>query len=79
MISQADYYPKDGDQLWCVNPSFEYWYLLHFEKRSGYLRDCDSVINVLKSRGYLENYEKSADVFDELLPCWQENLVYRKS
>ena len=83
MISQADYYPKDGDQLWCVfdcddnkdqelhnaadyagkhgyqiaysNPSFEYWYLLHFEKRNGYIKDCDAVINILKSRGYLEN------------------------
>lgn len=67
LISQADYYPKDGDQLWCVfdcddnkdselqaaisysekhgykiaysNPAFEYWYLLHFEKRNGYLKD----------------------------------------
>ena len=96
LISQADYYPKDGDQLWCVfdcddnkdqelraateyadkhgyqiaysNPSFEYWYLLHFEKRNGYLKDCDTVIGILKSKGYLENYEKSVDVFDELLP-----------
>ena len=48
LISQADYYPKDGDQLWCVF-------------------DCDAVINVLKGKGYLENYEKSVDVFDELL------------
>lgn len=66
------YYPKDGDQLWCVfdcddnkdselqaailyaekhgykiaysNPAFEYWYLLHFEKRSGYLKDSVAVI-----------------------------------
>ena len=96
LISQADYYPKDGDRLWCVfdcddnkdqelraateyadkhgyqiaysNPSFEYWYLLHFEKRNGYLKDCDTVIGILKSKGYLENYEKSIDVFDELLP-----------
>lgn len=100
MISQADYYPKDGDQLWCVfdcddnkeqelyaaaeyaekhgyriaysNPSFEYWYLLHFETRNGYLKDCDAVINVLKSKGYLENYDKSVDVFDELLPHQDE-------
>lgn len=104
LISQADYYPKDGDQLWCVfdcddnkdqelhsateyakkhgyqiaysNPSFEYWYLLHFEKRTGYLRDCDTVINILKSRGYLENYEKSVDVFAELLP-YQADAVMR--
>ena len=96
LVSQADYYPKDGDQLWCVfdcddnkdqelhvaaeyaekhgyriiysNPSFEYWYLLHFEKRNGYLKDCDSVINILKKQGYLENYEKSGDVFEVLRP-----------
>ena len=102
LISQADYYPKDGDQLWCVfdcddnkdlelraateyadkhgyqiaysNPSFEYWYLIHFEKRNGYLKDCDAVINVLKSKGYLENYEKSVDVFDELLPNQAEAI-----
>ena len=48
-------------------PAFEYWHLLHFEKRNGYLKDCDAVINVLKGKGYLENYEKSVDVFDELL------------
>ena len=84
LISQADYYPKDGDQLWCVfdcddnkdselqaaisyaekhgykiaysNPAFEYWYLLHFEKRNGYLKDSATVIDILKSKGYLENY-----------------------
>ena len=94
LISQADYYPKDGDQLWCVfdrddnkdhelqaavnyaqkqnyriaysNPSFEYWYLLHFEKRNGYLKDADAVIEILKNRGYLAGYEKSNDVYAEL-------------
>ena len=94
LISQADYYPKDGDQLWCVfdcddnkdselqaaifysekhgykiaysNPAFEYWYLLHFEKRNGYLKDSATVIDILKNKGYLENYGKSVDVFEEL-------------
>ena len=94
LISQADYYPKDGDQLWCVfdcddnkdselqaaisyaekhgykiaysNPAFEYWYLLHFEKRSGYLKDSAAVIDILKNKGYLENYGKSEDVFEKL-------------
>ena len=63
-----EYAGKHGYQIAYSNPSFEYWYLLHFEKRNGYLKDCDATINVLKSRGYLKNYEKSADVFDELLP-----------
>lgn len=104
LISHADYYPEDGDQLWCVfdcddnkdnelyeateyakkqdyhiaysNPSFEYWYLLHFEKRNGHLNDCNAVINILKSKNYLENYEKNVDVFKELLP-YQEGAVTR--
>ena len=95
LISQADYYPKDGDQIWCVfdcdqnkdselqsavsyaekqgykiaysNPAFEYWYLLHFEKRNGYLKDSATVIDILRNKGYLENYEKSRDVFGALL------------
>lgn len=104
LISQSDYYPKDGDQLWCVfdcddnkdselqaaaeyaqkhayqlvysNPSFEYWYLLHFEKRSGYLKDSAAVIDILKNKGYLPNYEKSVDVFDELQEH-QEDAILR--
>lgn len=94
LISQSNYYPKDGDQLWCVfdrndnkdhelqaavvyaqkqgyniaysNPSFEYWYLIHFEKRNGYLKDSDTVIDILKRNGYLANYEKSVDVYEQL-------------
>ena len=38
------------------------------------VKDCDAVINVLKSKGYLENYEKSVDVFDELLPNQAEAI-----
>lgn len=96
LISQADYYPKDGDQLWCVfdcddnkdselreailyaekhgykiaysNPTFEYWFLLHFEIYNGYLKDSSAVIDILKNRGYLENYEKNMDVFEKLRP-----------
>ena len=92
LVSQADYYPKDGDQLWCVfdcddnkdselqaaisyaekhgykiaysNPAFEYWYLLHFEN--------------LKNRGYLENYEKSMDVFEELQKHQPEAIEHAK-
>lgn len=106
LISQANYYPKDGDQLWCVfdcddnkdhelhaaaeyaekqgyqivysNPSFEYWYLLHFEKRNGYLKDSDTVINILKTKRYLENYEKSVDIFEELLPHQAEAIQRAK-
>lgn len=95
LISQSDYYPKDGDRIWCVfdcddnkdselqaaiayadkhgyniaysNPAFEYWYLLHFEKHYGYVKDSAAVIDILKKKEYLVNYEKSVDVFEELL------------
>ena len=104
LISQETYYPKDGDQLWCVfdcddnkdselkaavtfadkhgykiaysNPSFEYWYLLHFEKRSGYLSDSAAIIDILKNKGHIENYRKNADVFD-CLYVHQEKAIQR--
>lgn len=100
------FYPKDGDQLWCVfdcddnkdselqaaisyaekhgykiaysNPAFEYWYLLHFEKRNGYLKDSATVIDILKNKGYLENYGKSVDVFEELQEHQPEAIQYAK-
>lgn len=95
LISHADYFQKDGDQIWCVfdcdensdvalrnaaefakqkgyhiaysNPCFEYWYLLHFVKQNGYLKDANEVLRLLQSRGRLEKYAKNLDVFQELL------------
>lgn len=106
LISQLNYYPKDGDQLWCVfdrddnkdrelqeavsyaqkqgyhiaysNPSFEYWYLLHFEKRNGYLKDCDAIIDILKRNAYLANYEKSVDVYEQLIGNQKVAIEYAK-
>ena len=104
LLSQSDYFPKDGDQLWCVfdcddntnselknasdyaekygykivysNPCFEYWYLLHFIKQNSYLNGADEVLRLLQSKGRLEKYEKSLDVFAELLP-YQSEAVQR--
>lgn len=106
LLSHADYFPKDGDQLWCVfdrddntnaqlkaagehadkngykiaysNPSFEYWYLLHFVKHNGYLKDSNAVIKQLKKKERLEKYEKSTDVFDTLLPHQTEAIQRAK-
>lgn len=106
LLSHADYFPKDGDQLWCVfdrddntnaqlkaagehadkngykiaysNPSFEYWYLLHFLKHNGYLKDSNAVIEQLKKKDRLEKYEKSTDVFDTLLPHQTEAIQRAK-
>lgn len=106
LLSHADYFPTDGDQLWCVfdrddntntqlktagehadkngykivysNPSFEYWYLLHFVKHNGYLKDSNAVIEQLKKKDRLEKYEKSTDVFDTLLPHQTEAIQRAK-
>ena len=106
LLSHADYFPKDGDQLWCVfdrddntntqlktageyadkngykivysNPSFEYWYLLHFVKHNGYLKDSNAVIEQLKKKDRLEKYEKSTDVFEALLPHQTEAIERAK-
>ena len=102
LVSQLEYFPKDGDQIWCVfdqdansnkeleraaqyaekqgykiaysNPSFEYWYLLHFEKHNGYIRDSAAVIDILKSKGYLKDYDKNVDYFAELVAHQSEAL-----
>lgn len=99
LVSQGEYFPRDGDVIWCVfdcddnkenelrsaqlfaqrqgykiafsNPSFEYWYLLHFEKRFGHLRDSAEIINILKNKKYLDKYRKNQDVFEVLSPNLQ--------
>lgn len=106
LLSQSDYFPKDGDQLWCVfdcddntnaeltnavayaekhgykiaysNPCFEYWYLLHFVKQNSYLNGADEVLRLLQSKGRLEKYEKSLDVFADLLPHQSEAVLRAK-
>lgn len=106
LLSQSDYFPKDGDQLWCVfdcddntnaelknaacyaekhgykiaysNPCFEYWYLLHFVKQNSHLNGADEVLRLLQSKGLLEKYEKSLDVFAELLPHQTEAIQRAK-
>lgn len=105
-LVQQDYYPKDGDQIWCVfdcddnsdialrnageyaekqgykiaysNPCFEYWYLLHFMKINSHLNGADEVLRLLQSKGRLEKYEKSLDVFTDLLPHQNEAIQRAK-
>ena len=106
LLSQSDYFPKDGDRLWCVfdcddntneeltnavayaekhgykiaysNPCFEYWYLIHFVKQNSYLNGADEVLRLLQSKGRLEKYEKSLDVFEDLLPHQSEAVLRAK-
>lgn len=42
------------------------------------MRDSAVVIDILKNKGYLKNYEKSMDVFDELQGHQAEALQYVK-
>lgn len=72
------YAEKHGYKLAYSNPAFEYWYLLHFEKRNGYLKDSAAVIEILKNKGYLENYGKSVDVFEELQGNQEDAIQYAK-
>lgn len=106
LLSQADYFPEDGDQLWCVfdrddnsdaalknaadyaqqkgykiaysNPCFEYWYLLHFVKQNGHLNGADEVLRLLQSKDRLPKYEKSLDIFNDLLPYQTEAIKRAK-
>ncbi len=72
------YSEKHGYKIAYSNPAFEYWNLLHFEKRNGYLKDSATVIDILKNKGYLENYGKSVDVFEELQEHQSEAIQYAK-
>lgn len=60
------------------SPCFEYWYLLHFVKQNGYLKDANEVLRLLQSRGRLEKYAKNLDVFQELLPYQPEAIQRAK-
>lgn len=62
------YARKCGYHIAFSNPSFEYWFLLHFEEHEGYLKNSHVIIDILKSEKYLKNYEKNNDVFDVLKP-----------
>ena len=53
---------------------FEYWYLLHFEKHNGYIKDSDAVIDILKNKGYIKDYDKNVDYFAELLAHQSEAI-----
>jgi hypothetical protein len=48
------------------NPCFEFWYLLHFQYTTGFLKDYDGVVSLLKS--YIPDYEKAKTVASQLLP-----------
>lgn len=46
------------------NPSFEFWFLLHFEKTDRPFSNADEIIEYLKN--YIPEYDKGKSVFNEL-------------
>lgn len=46
------------------NPTFEIWFLLHYKYTSKEYFKCDEVVKDVKK--YIEDYSKSADVYEEL-------------
>lgn len=59
-------------------PCFEYFVLLHFERSAKPYVKCDEVISQIKKQGYIPDYEKSANIFQVLLPYMVQGLENSK-
>ena len=57
---------KNGIKLALSNPSFEYWFLLHFECCDPPYANADEVITYLR-RHHILHYDKAADTFQTCL------------
>jgi hypothetical protein len=64
ILNVIDKARRRGLGLAISNPSFEYWFLLHFEYTDRPFRDADDVIDQLKN--HIPNYDKSAEVYSIL-------------
>jgi hypothetical protein len=62
-INKADQANKDKVFVAVSTPSFEYWYLLHFENTDRPFDNTDEVIHSLKK--HLPDYDKK-DIYDEI-------------
>lgn len=65
---------KEGYKIAFSNPSFEIWFLLHFQNQTTEVKDCDSAVKMLKQKGYIENYEKNKDIYEMLKPLQEEAI-----
>ena len=59
---------EEGYQIAFSNPSFEVWFLLHFNNQLAPVENCEAAIKLLKKKGRLEQYEKNKDVYEALKP-----------
>ena len=60
-------------QMAISNPCFEFWYLLHFQYTTKFLKDYPAVKTMLA--GYLSDYEKSKDVYAVLSAHTEEAIL----
>lgn len=67
---------KEGYQIAFSNPSFEVWFLLHFNNQTTPVENCEAAIKQLKKKGRLEQYEKNKEVYEQLKPL-QEAAIDR--
>lgn len=52
---------KAGYQIAFSNPSFEVWFLLHFNDQTTPIENGEAAVKLLKKKGRLEQYEKNRD------------------
>ena len=74
-ISQACEIAKNDVKICFSNPSFEIWYLLHYELIVTRLERWDASAKLKK---YIPDYEKSKDVFDLLFDIMPEAIANSK-
>ena len=67
---------REGYQIAFSNPSFEVWFLLHFNNQTTPVENCEVAIKLLKKKGRLEQYEKNREVYEQLKPL-QEVAIDR--
>lgn len=59
---------RQGFHIAFSNPSFEYWFLLHFTDYKAELNDCNAVIRQLTHPNRLPGYGKSTDIYSKIKP-----------
>lgn len=70
---------KEGYQIAFSNPSFEVWFLLHFNNQTTPVENCEAAIKLLKKKGRLEQYEKNKEVYEQLKPLRKQPLTGRRN
>jgi hypothetical protein len=69
---------QEGISIAFSNPSFELWYLLHFQDKRGHI-DRRGVIKELKKQGGFHRYQKSSAVYKDLKPTQGEAIRRAKA